>query len=187
MVTGSSRGAAAHSQTLHERYVAYCRAQGRELLNVIPREGVRELIRHFRGQGEPVRAMDADMLDWLAGRCEELLPLPPFEQWAEDFYRSRAAYDPIPGPPMAPAAPDGSPVTVEVRSLAFGGHRWTAGLALRPAAGGWTGHIRFHAREEGPVYATGEVFREGSPLAVRERFQAFDDHTLGAFLRSALP
>jgi hypothetical protein len=127
------------------------------------------------------------MLDWLAGHCATLLPLPPFERWAEDFYRARSAYDPIPGPPMAPAAPDGSPVTVEVRSLAFGGGHWTAGLALRPEGGGWTGHIRFHAREEGPVYATGEVFREGSPLAVRQRFQGFDDHTLGAFLRSALP
>ncbi|MDT8341963.1 MAG: hypothetical protein RQ751_10665 [Longimicrobiales bacterium] len=194
-----------HSPTLRERYAAYRRAQGRELLNVIPREGVRSLLRHLRASGDAsvdaargptpragraeasVEADGGALLEWLAARCEALLPLPPFEVWVRDFQGGREEYASEPGPPLAPSAPDGSPVAVEVRSLRHAGEAWVAALAVRPAAERWVGHIRFHREGDPGAVTTGEIFREDSPVQVRERFRSFDPHTLSAFLRSALP
>lgn len=189
MDTVLSGAAPLHSPSLRDRYLAYRQAQGRELLNVIPREGVRSLLRHFRNaeDGHPTGELGDEVLEWLAGRCGELLPLPPFEVWVKDFHRARSEYARIPGPPLAPATPDGEPVTVEVRSTTLGDGEWVAALALRPMEDLWVGHIRFHRADEQGVFTTGEVFRETSPLEVRQRFQAFDDRTLNAFLRSALP
>jgi len=171
-----------------ERYEAYRKSQGRELLNVIPREGVRALLRHFRTDERAREAGEGeDLLVWLADRCGDILPLPPFDVWAQDFHRDRGAYAHVPGPPLAPQAPDGSPVTVELRSLSHGGQEWVAALALRPGDDQWVGHIRFHPGGAPGFFTTGEVFRESSPTEVRRRFQSFDEHTLGAFLRSALP
>ena len=98
-----------------------------------------------------------------------------------------AAASEEPVAPLAPEAPDGAPVTVDVRSVHFRDREWIAALALRSRDDHWVGHIRFHPAGDGAAYATGDVFREPSPMDVRKRFQSFDDRTLGAFLRSALP
>lgn len=185
---GGGAPATIHSPSLQDRYRAYRKVQGRELLNVIPREGVRSLLRHFRAE-ERAPGTDAagDVLEWLAERCGDLLPLPPFEIWARDFHGAREAYAAEPGPPLAPEDPYGEAVTVEVRSLRQEGEGWVAALALRPQHDLWVGHIRFHREASDAVFTTGDIFREASPLEVRQRFGGFDDHTLSAFLRSALP
>lgn len=180
------RDAPAHSPGLRGRYEQYRIAQGRDLLNVIPREGIRSLIRHLRTRGQAPPPVEGDTLAWLATRCAELLPLPPFEVWVRDFHGARREYDGLPGPPLAPATDDGAPVTVEVRALHHEDREWVAALALRPLGRQWVGHIRFHPSGEARVLTTGDIFREASPTAVRERFQSFDSHTLGAFLRSSL-
>lgn len=182
----ATQGHAAHSPVLRDRYERYREAQGRELLNVIPREGIRSLIRHLRALGHEPPVGPGDTLGWLATRCADLLPLPPFQDWARDFYRARPAYQALPGPPLAPATGDGEPVTVEVRSLWHDDREWVAALALRPLDRQWVGHIRFHPPGEARVFTTGDIFREATPVAVRERFRSFDSHTLGAFLRSCL-
>lgn len=178
-----------HSASLQERYAQYRRTQGRELLNVIPREGVRTLLRHFRADegGSPEGTRGENLLEWLAGRCCEILPLPPLEIWAREFHAARRSFAHVPGAPLAPEAPDGTPVTVDVRSVPYRDREWIAALALRSREDHWVGHIRFHASEEETAYATGDVFREASPMEIRKRFQSFDERTLGAFLRSALP
>lgn len=187
-MTGSAAGTDLHSPSLRERYLAYREAQGRELLNVIPREGVRSLLRHFRASEDlPADEGGEEILAGIASRCSRLLPLPPFEEWVKDFHESRSEYASFPGPPFAPQAPDGEPVTVEVRTLVHGEQEWVASLALRPADDAWVGHVRFHPQGSDRVFRTGDIFREPSPIDVRERFQSFDDRTLNAFLRSALP
>lgn len=180
---------AAHSASLQDRYDLYRKTQGRELLNVIPREGVRTLLRHFREDGGPTpdSPPGENVLEWLAERCCDVLPLPPFEVWAEEFHAARRSFSSVPGPPLAPEAPDGAPVTVDVRPLLHRGQEWIAALALRADEHQWLGHIRFHAAGQARVYTTGDVFREPSPMEVRKRFRAFDERTLSAFLRSALP
>jgi hypothetical protein len=184
----------AHSLLLRDRYLAYCSDQGRELLNIIPREGVRSLLRHFRLNGgvHPYadRVEDADdrgTLYWLAERAMEILPLPPFDVWVQDFHASRFEYATVPGPPMAPEAPDGEPVTVELRSIRRGESEWVASLGVRTLGERWVGHIRFHSPGEPKVFTTGEIFREPSPIDIRQRFRDFDERTLKAFLNSVLP
>lgn len=192
METGPVPGADAaldvHSPSLRERYLTYRQAQGRELLNVIPREGVRSLLRHFRTRSPAeAPAEGEDLLEWLALRCGDLLPLPPFEVWVRDFHAARGAYASEPGPPLAPEAPGGEHVTVEVRTHRYQGKEWVASLAVRPQHDQWVGHIRFHPDRESAVFTTGDIFREASPVEVRDRFHTFDEHTLNAFLRSSLP
>lgn len=188
LVQATGAAGRVHSPSLRERYLAYRQAQGRELLNVIPREGVRSLLRHFRADapGDAPREGE-DLLEWLALRCGDLLPLPPFELWVRDFHQARGAYATEPGPPLAPEAPGGEHVTVEVRSHRYQGKEWVAALAVRPQHDLWVGHIRFHPQQESAVFTTGDIFREASPVEVRQRFHTFDEHTLNAFLRSALP
>jgi hypothetical protein len=195
-VNGTPQGTAAqaHSLLLRDRYLAYCSDQGRELLNIIPREGVRSLLRHFRLNGgvspfvnKVEDPEDRGTLYWLAERAMEILPLPPFEVWVQDFHLSRFEYATVPGPPMAPEAPDGEPVTVELRNIQRDAEEWVAALAVRPRAQDWVGHIRFHSPGVSQVFTTGEIFQESNPTDVRQRFRDFDDRTLGAFLSSTLP
>jgi hypothetical protein len=179
-----------HSASLRERYEAYCRAQGRELLNLVPREGVRSLLRVLRDlDGAPTEEEigSEETLDRLGELCRRLLPLPPFEVWTEDFHRARSAYAELPGPPLAPQAVDGSPVTVDVRAVTHRGEPWVADLALRPLEARWVGQVRFHREGEPSFVQTGEILREDSPLEVRARFRDFDETTLVALLRSVLP
>ena len=181
-----------HSTSLRDRYEEYCRTQGRELLNLVPREGVRSLLRLLHDvDGMPTSSdgdsASGDALDRLAELCRRLLPLPPFEVWTEDFHRARSAYAGLPGPPLAPQAEDGRPVTVAVRALTHRSEPWVADLALRPLEGRWVGHVRFHRPGDPSFVQTGEILREDTPQDVRERFGDFDEGTLVALLRSALP
>ena len=186
----SSAPPALHSASLRDRYEAYCRAQGRELLNLVPREGVRSLLRVLREvEGAPPvpDSGSEETLDRLGALCRRLLPLPPFEEWLADFNRARSAYADLPGPPLAPQAVDGSPVTVDVRPVSHRGEPWVADLALRPLEARWVGQVRFHRPGDPSFVQTGEILREDSPLEVRARFRDFDDGTLVALLRSVLP
>jgi hypothetical protein len=170
---------------LRLRYEAYRERQGRDLLVLLPREGVRALVRRLR-EREP----DGEVtLDRLASIAVDLLPLPPFRVWMEDFHHNRSAHFEISEPPMGdgPSSPDGEPVTVEVRSFSVGSDEWVASLCVHPVACGWHGSIHFHRPPERHTVRTADVFREREADAVRERFRTFDAHTLEAFLRSALP
>jgi hypothetical protein len=170
---------------LRLRYEAYCERQGRDLLVLLPREGVRALVRRLRDRDREAEVT----LDRLAVLAVELLPLPPFRVWLEDFHRNRAAHFEIAESPTGdgPNSPDGVPVTVEVRSFAVGVDEWVASLCVHPVERGWHGSIHFHRPPDPQAVRTADVFREVDASAVRERFRAFDAHTLQAFLRSALP
>jgi len=190
----ASKAPPAHpSPGLRERYETYCRDQGRELLNLLPREGVRSLLKRLRDTTDGPSALQApvetsaETLERLADLGRHLLPLPPFEVWVDDFHKARAEYATIPGPPLAPEAADGQPVTVDVRPVTHAGDPWVAGLALRPLKGRWVGHIRFHRAADPTFVQTGEIFRAETPVEVRERFREFEDRTLLALLRSVLP
>lgn len=188
-------GPALHSETLRERYRSYRLNQGRELLALLPAEGLRGVLRHLQGDssapgrtgGRTSELDEVVTLEDLAHRCADLLPLPPFEVWAEDFHRARAAYESQPGPPLAPRAEDGRPVTVAVRTIRYQGGAWVAGLGLRPLDTLWVGHVRFHAAGDPDFVQTGDILREPTPEEVRRRFREFDDRTLEALLRSVLP
>jgi hypothetical protein len=181
-----------HTATLRERYAAYRRTQGLELLQLLSPEGRRGVLRHLRergpgGDGSGEGLDESVTLDDVARRCADLLPLPPFHVWAEDFHRSRRAYESQPGPPLAPRAADGGPVTVAVRPVRHEDREWVAQLALRPLGSLWVGQVRFHPAGLPDFVQTGEILREESPEEVRRRFQGFDDRTLQALLRSVLP
>ena len=137
---------------------------------------------------------DRGTLYWLAERAMEILPLPPFEVWVQDFHLSRFEYATVPGPPMAPEAPDGEPVTVELRNIRRDDEEWVAALAVRPRAEDWVGHIRFpdgvealHEAGVGSVVQPGGSIRDPQVIEAYRQFRDFDDRTLGAFLSSTLP
>ena len=87
-----TQGSTAHSvrapdrdgayELLRGRYEAYCGQQAAALPAMLPRDGVRALYRSARGQvtGEVV-----DPLALLVQECRRVLPLPPFEIWAQDY------------------------------------------------------------------------------------------------------
>lgn len=178
--------------SLESLYLEYCRAQARELLGLIPREGIRPLYRRaleWAGEAEAGRdpdGEDREPLDLMEAYClSELIPLPPFRVWARDYLANRKLYltelDRAPRP-----ARDGEPVDVDLRELEWGGRRWTATLRLRRGDGDWRGAVAFRSGEDAGA-TTGEVFRETTPFAVRDRFRRLEQTTLQAFLRSALP
>lgn len=177
------------SAHLLRRYRSYRARQGRELLTLLPREGLRSIIRAVRDAGEcDLDFSSSDGLQLLAERCERLLPLPPFEEWIRDFRRNQAAYGGPEAPPIAPEGVDRGPVTVDVREfLAIDGTSWVAALDLQGAEDRWTGSLRFHSPSEAVVCRTGAILREEDPRAVRDRFLGFDQATLQALLRSTRP
>ena len=178
-------------ELLRARYEAYCAREAAALPGLLPREGVRALYRSARAAAEgPV----GDPLALLVAHCRAVLPLPPFEVWLEDYLRDRTPYleegDAM-GAPRREA-----PVTVELRRVEHRGRAWVAGLSLFHEPAGWRGFIAFHpedadapeAAHPGRAHArTGDIFREDSSEAVRQRFRSFTPDTLQAFLRSALP
>lgn len=180
-------GVDAHPATevLHRRYDAYRARQGRDLLALMPREGVRRLLKAFREQGghpEPE-------LETLAVFAAARMPLPPFGVWLEDFHRHRAEHLELAGPPLSdgPQAAEGAPVTVDVRTLRVGAAEWVASLAVHPVSTGWRGAIYFHLPPDSRSFPTADVFREEDVTSVRRRFADLDQATLQAFLRSVLP
>lgn len=168
------------------RYRDYRRRQGLRLLSLLPEGAVRPLYRRARKRAGR-RGAVADPMALLLDFCQEILPLPPFDVWLGDRRAHPAAHlDDGADPSAGGASP--TPVTVEVRPFQADGVVWNAALDVRPDGDVWRGHISFRRDEGGSrIHPTGEIFREGEAGAVRDRFLAFDDRTLQAFLRSALP
>lgn len=184
-------GQAAHpaTETLRSRYGAYRRRQGRDLLSLLPRDGLRDVLRVYRDTQGGASPSGEPTLDDLADFAATLLPLPPLGVWLEDFRDHRASYLAQTEPPLAdgPTAPAGDTVTVDVRSFHAAGGEWVAELQVRSVPEGWRGSIHFHHPGEARAGCTGEVFREDEVTALRDRFRACDPPTLQAFLRSVLP
>ena len=184
--TPTAIGAA--NPTLRSRYEAYRLQQGRDLLALLPREGVRHLLRQMHADRGGFDFQTADGFEELARLCVDLLPLPPFDVWARDFSLHRAAYGGPEAPPLAPALGGDAAATVAVRDFrSERGEEWVASLELSDLDGRWAGAVRFHRPESDSTCRTGPILRETRPEDVRERFEGFDRTTLGALLRSALP
>lgn len=174
-------------ELLRSRYEAYCAQQAAALPAVLPRDGVRALYRSARRQvtGEVV-----DPLALLVEECRRVLPLPPFDLWAQDYLRNRRYH--LEEMEIGVGPRKGSPVTIDVRRLQHGGRSWVAELAVFHEPPLWRGLITFHLEGiEGGAqhivrHSTGDVFREDHSEDVRERFRSFSEDTLQAFLRSAI-
>jgi hypothetical protein len=186
---------------LRRRYARYRRREARRLLDLLPARAARELWRTAVAEvaeRDPRSAVLSTQR--LAEYCERLLPLPPFETWLEDFRAHRAEHlaDDLDDPAaIADGAPPAEPFGVETRRFRDeAGEEWAAVLAIRAeAVDRWCGHVVFHPVRPDAVSApagrtafrTGEILREASAEAVRERFGEFAPVTLRAFLRSARP
>ncbi len=177
------------TETLRLRYEAYVLRQGRELLTLMPREGVRALVRRIRAELPRETEPNDPLLDDLARYAATLLPLPPFGVWLGDFTAHRAAHLAQTDPPLrdGPEAPDGESVAVDVRSFSATGEEWIGELQVRSVPAGWRGSLHFHRPGAAKSGCTGEVFRERDLTTLRERFRSLDTPTLQAFLRSSLP
>lgn len=175
---------------LRRRYEAYCRRQAAILLRLVPEGGAAGLHRVASAREGGTRT---DAFSRLTAYCRELLPLPPFRAWCDDFLAHPARY-------LDEARPwqggeDDGPAALAARSFDVRGRRWSAYLVVRALPDGWTGWLVFSAGDPeafdsvppAPSGCTGEIFREESAEGVVDRFVAFDDETLRAFLRSALP
>ena len=167
-----------------ERYERYRLSQGRELLRLLPRDGLRQVL--DRSAADAAVADPSD-LDRLAHVCAELLPLPPYAVWLRDFHENRSAYDADGSGVAAADLPVGTGVTVDVRLFDVGPDEWVASLEILPVETGWRGRIRFHSGDHETVTHTAEVFREELSTEVRSRFLSTTEDTLRAFLRSTLP
>lgn len=180
------RPATPATAALLARYRGYRLRQGRDLLNLVPRDGLRDIVRACRPLTASAGA-DAS-LDDLAAFCADLLPLPPLSVWMADFQSNRAAHLVDEAPAEAgPRSPDGTPVAVAVRHFSHQGDAWVAQLQVWPLHERWEGAIEFHTGDGGSTFRTGPVFQEAGVASVRDRFRSFDDPTLCAFLRSSLP
>lgn len=172
------------TSALQERYRAYRLRQGRELLNLMPRDGLRQVIQAYG----PRSGVGDVSLDELAVFCADLLPLPPLSVWMTDFQRHRDAHMADEAPSDAgPRSPDGGPVVVAVRHFRYRARHWVGQLLVWPLEDRWEGAIQFHGGDDERTWRTAPIFREASVSAIRERFGIFDDPTVAAFLRSALP
>jgi hypothetical protein len=151
----------------------------------MPREAVRPMVRAARASGIQVGEND-DPLEMLSAFCESLLPLPPFEVWERDVQNNLDAHlRDQEGALEAPTAQ--APSTVEARAFKYGGESWWAHLKSFCDASGWRGFIAFENPESGRVHRTAMIFQETDPAELRERFNRFENASLEAFLRSALP
>ena len=174
-------------ELLRGRYDAYCAQQAAALPAMLPRDGVRALYRSARRQvtGEVV-----DPLALLVEECRRVLPLPPFELWAQDYLRNRRHH--IEEMELSVGPRKGAPATIDARRLQHGGQSWVGELAVFHEPPLWRGLITFHLeKDEGSAqrvarHSTGDVFREEHSEDVRDRFRSFGEGTLQAFLRSAI-
>jgi len=175
---------------LRRRYEAYCRRQAALLLRLVPEGGAAGLHRRAsecEGDGQ------TDAFSRLTTYCRELLPLPPFDAWRDDFLAHPARHLDAARPWERPDEP--GPSALAARPFDVRGKRWSAWLVVRAHTDGWTGWLVFTPGDpesidslpSTPSGCTGEIFREASAEGVVDRFVAFDDETLRAFLRSALP
>jgi hypothetical protein len=173
------------TRALLPSYEAYCRHQVRELLSLLPAEGVRALYRAARakvGRTDEV----ADPMALLDEFVTRRLPLPPFHVWCQDVREYPHAH--LDAPWMEHALPDRSgPLVIAVREENLRGAPCRTELCVYYADEGWRGHLRFTRRGEERSWQTGDVFREAEVQTIVDRFNDFGWLTLEAFLRSILP
>jgi len=176
--------------TLRALYEQYCRAEARELLGLLTREGRRSLMRAENASG---RELSVEALHEAARR---LLPLPPYEDWVPSYLANRRAYLERLGVPSVAART--APVTVAIRRVGDG---WWAHLNVRRVEGDgeWLGFVAFHPdadaqsdghgvsseHEVGGSRRTAEIFRGPDPELLRSRFLEFGEAAMEGFLRSA--
>jgi hypothetical protein len=187
-VGGESRlpGTLPDRDELRSMYGAYRRRQARKLVSMLPRDAIRPLYRAAVGE-RTVADVPADPLEALVAHCATLLPLPPFPVWMADMTRYPDAHlddleESIEGPDTATTS-----LALGSRSVRFGGEEWRAVLRAFRADGAWRGFIAFEGASVGDTCRTAVVFRESTPVELRDRFSAFDTVALEAFLRSSLP
>lgn len=177
------RGALPVPESLRGIYERYCEGEAMGLLSLMPREALRGFYRRAHGWAEETGDADGrDPLGIARRFAREILPLPSYEAWIPLYLSSRAAYLEQLGIPAAPRREE--PVAVAVRSFGDG---WVAALCLKEAPSGWNGFIQFHRSEGLQSCRTTDLFRQEEADDIRARFDGFDDRTLRAFLRSALP
>lgn len=171
-------------QEIHRRYVAYRRRQAAKLMQMMPREAIRPMVRAARAAGFGVD--EDDPLEMLSRFCDSILPLPPIDVWEQDLYENPDAHlVDLSDAPEAPTAE--APSTMGVRSLKYGGEPWWAHLRSFRDGSGWRGFIAFEEPDSGRIHRTAMIFHEADPADLRERFEAYENASLEAFLRSALP
>ena len=177
--------------TLRALYQRYCETEARELVELLPREGRRSLLRGALSRSGAGGALSVDLL---LEEARELLPLPPYEVWVRSYLADRNVYLSRMGIPAVPERP--SPVTVDVHPV---GNGWWATLNLARSGEGWLGHVSFHPDPESAVSAgrggggaavhpacrTAEIFRGEDPEELRARFHGLGRHALEGLLRSA--
>lgn len=174
-------------EILYFRYHAYRRRQVSKLLHVMPREGIRDLYGKARDWAKEQGCHDPrDPMAGLLRYAESILPLPTFEVWLKD----REAH------PLghledvsehASLAGETRPGRVEQRTFSHRGSAWVAALHVFRRHGAWRGFVRFRKEGAEDSYHTANIFREDTAKEIRERFEEFDEASLGAFLTSALP
>jgi hypothetical protein len=173
------------SRSLLPRYEEYRRHQARELLSLLPPEGVRALYRAARAEFSEGGAV-TDPMALLDEFVTQHLPLPPFHIWVHDVRQNPHAH--LDQPWMRDALPERSaPMTVALREESVQGRSCKAELRVYHSDAGWRGHLRFTRAGEERSWQTGDVFREESAETIVERFHEFSWPTLEAFLRSILP
>jgi len=173
------------SRGLLPRYEAYRRHQVRELLSLLPPEGLRALYREARTAfvGESAQS---DPMAVLGEFVKRLMPLPPFHVWYQDVRRNPERH--LDEPWMADVLPDRSaPAALDARTELLQGAQWRVELRVHHTGDGWRGHLSFRREKDERTWRTGDVFREPDAQAVLGRFREFDRITLEAFLRSVLP
>ena len=187
--------------TLRSLYERYCDTEARELLALIPREGLRSLWGRARERALAGEAGDSgrmrpgepplEALEWLRAEARGILPLPPYESWVKAYVSGRAAFLERMGIATAPERSE--PVTVAVRPV---NAIWWAHLNMERRDVGWVGHIAFHMGADAGFpgesgrnggFRTTDIFRGESPEEIRDSFREFTAHTLEGFLRSVAP
>ena len=182
VASGAAAQPTLEAAELQERYAAYRRRQAARLIHLMPRDAVRPLYRRVR----MAAGATEDPMELLLRYCEELLPLPPIDVWAEDLRTHPEAHlEDVDESAQAPTAQ--APATVEVRSLQLGDAYWLARLRTYRDGGVWRGYIAFANESAGLTHRTAPVFCEDDPVSLRQRFLAFELPAVEAFLRSALP
>jgi hypothetical protein len=193
--------------TLRSLYERYCDTEARELLALIPREGLRRLWGRARDRANSDEGRDTgplrpgepplEALEWLRAEARDLLPLPPYESWVKAYVTGRAAFLERMG--IATAPERSGPVTVAVRPV---NAIWWAHLNMERRDVGWVGHIAFHMGADAALpgaeggagesgrnggVRTTDIFRGERPEEIRDSFREFTAHTLEGFLRSVSP
>jgi hypothetical protein len=176
-------GATAVPESLRGLYERYCEREAMGLLSLMPRTALRDFYRRAAAWAEAEGDADGrDPLSLARRYARAVLPLPPYDAWIPLYLANRSAYLEELAVPSAPRSDD--PVAVAVRNVGDG---WVAALCLTSASSGWNGFIQFHRSEGIQSCRTTDLFRSEDASEIRARFDAFDDRTLSAFLRSALP